>query len=33
VATGSYAPERLKAEGADYVIASLSELPALLGLK
>jgi HAD superfamily hydrolase (TIGR01549 family) len=31
VATGNYAAERLKDEGADYVIPSLSELPKILG--
>lgn len=30
VATGNYTEERLKSEGADFVIASLSELPAVV---
>ena len=32
VATGSYSMERLRAEGADQVIPSLSELPRVLGV-
>ncbi len=32
VATGSYSAERLKGEGADFVISSLSELPAVMGV-
>ncbi len=31
VATGSYTPDRLRSEGADFVIEDLSELPGLLG--
>jgi HAD superfamily hydrolase (TIGR01549 family) len=33
VATGRYSQERLRDEGADYVISSLTELPSLLGLQ
>lgn len=32
VATGNYSVERLKAEGADFAISSMSELPGVLGL-
>jgi HAD superfamily hydrolase (TIGR01509 family) len=32
VATGNYAADRLKVEGADYVISALSELPKVLGV-
>ncbi len=32
VATGNYSQERLRAEGADYVISSVSDLPRLLGV-
>ncbi|MDE1858470.1 MAG: HAD family hydrolase [Thaumarchaeota archaeon] len=32
VATGNYTAERLKAEGADFVISALSELGAILGV-
>jgi HAD superfamily hydrolase (TIGR01662 family) len=32
VATGNYTEERLKQEGADFVLSSLEELPALLGV-
>jgi HAD superfamily hydrolase (TIGR01549 family) len=32
VATGNYPAERLRDEGADYVISSVSELPRLLGV-
>ena len=32
VATGNYPAERLRDEGADYVISSLSELPGILGV-
>ncbi len=32
VATGNYTQERLRAEGADYVISSISDLPRLLGV-
>ena len=32
VATGNYTAERLKTEGADYAISSLSELSAILGV-
>ena len=32
VATGNYSVERLRHEGADYVIPSVSELPSLLGV-
>jgi len=32
VATGNYSVERLKADGADYVIHTLSELPRVLGV-
>jgi phosphoglycolate phosphatase-like HAD superfamily hydrolase len=32
VATGNYSSERLKEEGADFVIASLSQLPEVLGV-
>jgi len=32
VATGNYSMERLKADGADYVIPTLSELPRVLGV-
>jgi HAD superfamily hydrolase (TIGR01549 family) len=31
VSTGNYTADRLRAEGADYVVGSVSELPALLG--
>jgi phosphoglycolate phosphatase len=33
VATGTYKTERLQQEGADFIIGSLNELPALLGLQ
>ncbi|HME18850.1 MAG TPA: HAD family hydrolase [Nitrososphaerales archaeon] len=32
VATGNYTPERLRKEGADFVISSLAELPGILGV-
>jgi phosphoglycolate phosphatase len=32
VATGNYTPERLRQEGADFVISSLEELPGILGV-
>lgn len=32
VATGNYSAERLRSEGADYVIASMAELPGVLGV-
>jgi HAD superfamily hydrolase (TIGR01509 family) len=32
VATGNYTPERLRLEGADFVISSLEELPGILGV-
>ena len=33
VATGNYSADRLRSEGADYVVSSITELPALLGVQ